>query len=73
MLLWLRNLRQRGSDLVFFISGQISAQYDAVVSVQAESVITVQYEAVVSVQAESVITVQYEETVSIQSDDTVSI
>lgn len=57
MLLWLRNLRFKGSDPVFFISGQIP----------------IQYEAVISVQAEPAIMVQYEETITIQSDETVSI
>lgn len=57
MLLWLRNLRSRGSEIIFFISGQIPAQYEAVISIQAEPVIAV----------------RDEETISIQSDSTVSI
>ncbi len=57
MLLWLRNLRQRGSDLVFFISGRIPAQYEAVISIQTEPVIAVQYEETISVQSDSTVNI----------------
>jgi len=57
MLLWLRNLRFRGSDLVFFVSGQIPVQYEAVISVQAEPAITVQYEDTITIQADSTVSI----------------
>lgn len=57
MLLWIRNLRFAGSDVGFFISGQIPVQYEATISVQGGPTIPVQYEPVINVQSDGEVSI----------------
>ena len=57
MLLWIRNLKFSGSDLVFLVSGAIPIQYEAAINIQYEAGIPVLYEADVILQTESEVSI----------------
>lgn len=57
MLLWIRNLRFKGSEVVFLVSGAIPIQYEAVITAQYEATIPVNYEAEIIVQTEAKVSI----------------
>lgn len=57
MLLWIRNLRFSGSEVSFFISGEIPVQYEAVISAQYEATCPVPGEADIIVQSDGTVSV----------------